>query len=67
MGTNHHNTFYGNPSSKQVQHPQSRQVNNSLGSKGGTLTSQQSQQQSMMSKNDIIAKYMKSIGQTQGV
>ena len=31
------------------------------------MSSQQSQQQSMMSKNDIIAKYMKSIGQTQGV
>jgi len=53
------NTFYGNLSSiKQTNHPQSRQAVNGLGSKGGTLSSQQS----MMSKNDIIAKYMKSIG-----
>jgi hypothetical protein len=59
----HHNTFYGNI---KQNHPQSRQQNNGLGSKGGTLSSQQSSahpnQQSMMSKNDIIAKYVKSMG-----
>lgn len=57
------NTFYGNMK-MQPNHPQSRQQNNSLGSKQGTLSSQQShaQQQSMMSKNDIIAKYVKSMG-----
>ena len=32
----HHNTFYGN---MNKNHPQSRQQNNSLGSKGGTLSS----------------------------
>jgi len=46
----HHNTFYGNVGSVNQNHPQSRQQNNSLGSKGGTLqsqtsTSQQQQQQ----------------------
>lgn len=64
----HHNTFYGNI---KQNHPQSRQQNNSLGSKGGTLSSQQSaahpHQQSMLSKNDIIAKYVKSMNQNQQV
>lgn len=66
--TTHHNTFYGNI---KQNHPQSRQQNNSLGSKGGTLSSQQSaahpHQQSMLSKNDIIAKYVKSMNQNQTV
>jgi hypothetical protein len=52
------NAFYGN-NAKSGIHPQSRQPNN-LGSKNGTSSSQQ---QSMISKNEIIAKYMKSQAQ----
>jgi len=42
-GNSQSNTFYGSMSvlkSGSINHPQSRQINNGLGSKGGTLTSQ---------------------------
>lgn len=61
IGGSQQNTFYGNigTSSKTNQ----RQQNSAhLGSRGGTLTSQQqAQQQSLASKNEIIAKYMNSL------
>ena len=60
IGGSHHNTFYGNIGSSKINQRQQNSAN--MGSRAGTLNQQQqAQQQSLASKNEIIAKYMNSL------